>query len=110
MTKLRRDKEVKVSARRKEVSKRGPGHMNQEETAKAPEEDKRMQSLLKDMMKKKALEKASGDKGGQQKEQPQICKKTKAGKKREQNKKEKNNEKESKTKKAATGIKKNSRP
>jgi hypothetical protein len=42
MTKLRRDKEVKESARRKELSKRGPGHMNQEETAKATEEKKRL--------------------------------------------------------------------
>jgi hypothetical protein len=72
MTKLRREKEMKESARKKELSKTGPGHMNQDETAKATEQTKRMQSLLKDTMKKKALEKASGEKGRQQKEQPQI--------------------------------------
>ena len=109
MTRLRRDKEMKEAARRKELSKRGPGHMNQEETAKATEENKRMQSLLKDTMKKKALEKALGDKGRQQNKQPQISKKKKAGKKRKANKKERNNEKEATTKKAATGIEKNSR-
>jgi hypothetical protein len=75
MTKLRKDKVVKEAARTKELSKRGPGGMNQEETAKATEENKRMQTLLKDAIKKKALEKASGERDGSKKKKRRSVRK-----------------------------------
>jgi hypothetical protein len=107
---LRKEKEVKETARTEELSKRGTGEMNQEDTAKATEEKKKMQSLLKDTMKKKLLEKTSEEKAGQQQEQVKIGKIKKKGKKRKPNNKEKNKEKEAKTNKATTGNKRKTRP
>ncbi len=39
---MRKEKEVKEKARKEELSKRGTGEMNQEDTAKATEEKKKM--------------------------------------------------------------------
>ncbi len=110
MRKLRREKEVKEAARREELSKRGTDSMNQEDSTKATEQRQKLQKMLKETLKKVALKNASEDGGGQQREQMKITKKKKAGKKRKLSDKEKNNEKESKTKKAATGIKKKTKP
>ena len=110
MRQLRREKEVKEAARKEELSKNGTDSMNQEDSTKATEQRQKLQKMLKETLKKVALKKATEEKGGQQKEQMKITKKKKAGKKRKPNNKEKNIEKESKTKKAATGIKKKTRP
>jgi hypothetical protein len=106
-----REKDVKEATRREELSKRETSSMNQEDNTKATEQRQKMQRLLKDTMKKVALEKTSGEEGGQQKEEMRISKKKKAEKKRKRNDKEKNGKKEAnKTNKPAIDNKKKARP
>ncbi len=64
MRQLRREKEVKEAARREELSKKGTGSMNQEDSTKATEQRQKLQKMLKETLKKVALKKATEERGG----------------------------------------------
>jgi glucan-binding YG repeat protein len=98
-------KEKKENTRKAELTTKVTNGMNQEETAKATDDRKKLQAVLKDTMKKVALRKTAGEgTEGQGKEPVKIGKKIeRADKKRKARNADESEEREERPRKATRG-------